>query len=184
MATSYALLLFCNLTFFAFLASITIGSSFVATDSELVERICNQTAPYYKFCKDVLNSDPRTPGADGATLAYVAFELANRNASSTQDQITLLLSNSTGLLHQHLEQCHLDYATAIVKTFLALTDLDQKTYGRLTYGRLTYFASMTGEQAKDCESAFDGTKSPLANNNNDLYGLSVICVALAKWLNV
>ncbi|XP_030519340.2 cell wall / vacuolar inhibitor of fructosidase 2-like [Rhodamnia argentea] len=179
MATSYAFLLFCNLTIFAFLASIITGSLAVTADSELVEQICNQTTPYYKFCKDALNSDPRTSGADGAKLAYVAFSLANRNASSTRDQITSLQSNSTGPVHLHLEQCRLDYATAIVKTTLALTDLDWETYGRLSY-----FASMTRDQAKDCELAFKGTKSPLTDNNNNLYGLSVICVVLAKWLNV
>ncbi|XP_030516983.1 cell wall / vacuolar inhibitor of fructosidase 2-like [Rhodamnia argentea] len=178
MATSYALLLFRNLTFFAFLASIIIESSIVGADSRLVEELCNQTQDY-KFCKDALDSDLRTPGADAVTLAYVAFGLAYSNASSTQDHITSLLSNSTGPVHQHLEQCQGDYFTAIAAIQDALTDLDSEKYGSLTY-----FSSTIGHQAEDCESAFMGTKSPLTDSNNDLNRLSVICVAIAEWLAV
>lgn len=53
-----------------------------------------------------------------------------------------------------------------------------------TYVRLTYFASTVGDQAKECESAFKGTESPLSDGNMDLYGLSVICVSIAQKLTV
>ncbi|XP_048140816.1 uncharacterized protein LOC125316500 [Rhodamnia argentea] len=183
MATSYALCLFCNLTFFTCLASIMIGSSVITADSDLVERMCGRSCSRAtssdKFCKDALNSDWRTPGADATILAYVAFGLAHLNASSTQDQITSLLSNSTGPVRQHLEQCLLDYATALNNTEEALTDLDWEEFGRLTS-----FAATAWEQAKNCESAFNGTKSPLTDNNNNLFGLSEICVCISQQLIV
>lgn len=174
MATSYALLLSCNLAFFAILlASIIAQSSYVTADSGLVDRVCKQTSDY-KFCISALNSDPRTPGADQFTLAYVAFGLAYRKASSTQGQITSLLRNSTGPVHQHLKQCQGYYATAIVKIREALANLDSETYDGLDG-----LATKAGDGAIDCESAFKGTKSPLTDSNKDLKGLSEICAAVA-----
>ncbi|KAF8031663.1 hypothetical protein BT93_D0774 [Corymbia citriodora subsp. variegata] len=166
MATSSPLLLFCGLAFAVLLAS-------TAADPGLVDKVCKQT-PDYKFCSDALNSDPRTPGADRITLAYVAFGLAYRNASSTQRRITSLLRNSTGPVHQHLEQCRGDYATAIAKIQEALANLDSETYAGLDV-----LASKAGDRADDCESAFEGTKSPLTDSNKVLKGLSEICVAVA-----
>ncbi|XP_039166735.1 cell wall / vacuolar inhibitor of fructosidase 2-like [Eucalyptus grandis] len=180
MATSHALLLFCNLAFGLLALSVVVESSVVPPDYAEVDHVCSRTAPYYdKFCKDVLESDPRAPGADALTLAYVAFGLAHRNASGTRDQITSLLSNSTGLVRQHLERCRGDYATALANIQEALNDLDSKTYGRLTY-----FSASLLDRAKDCESAFKGTKSPLTDNNEDLKGFSVIGVSIAEELIV
>ncbi|XP_048140814.1 putative invertase inhibitor [Rhodamnia argentea] len=173
MATSYALRLFCNLSCSIFLASIISRSWNVIADSGLVDKVYKQASDY-KFCNDALNSDPRTPGADEITLAYVAFGLAYRKASSTQLQITSLLNNSTSPVHEHLEQCHGDYVTAIAKIQEALTDLDSETYDGLAG-----LASKAGDRAVDCESAFNRTKSPLTDNNRDLKGLSEICVAVA-----
>ncbi|KAK3433667.1 hypothetical protein EUGRSUZ_D00968 [Eucalyptus grandis] len=174
MATSSALLLFCNLAFVVLLASIAAQSPRIAAaDSGLVDKVCKQT-PDYKFCSDALNSDPRTPGADQITLARVAFSLANSKASSTQGEITSLLSNSTGPVHQHLEQCQGDYATAVAKIQEALTNLDSETYAGLDV-----LATKAGDAADDCESAFKGTESPLTESNKVLKGLSEICVAVA-----
>lgn len=168
MPTSYALLAFAVL-----LVSIIAQSLHVTADSGLVDMVCKQTSDY-KFCRDALYSDPRTPDADEITLTYVAFGLAYRKASSTQDQITSLLSKSTGPLHQQLKQCHGDYAMAIAKIQEALTDLDSETYDGLAD-----LATKASNQAEDCESAFKGTNSPLTSNNKDLKGLSEICAAVA-----
>ncbi|KAI3440253.1 PMEI domain-containing protein [Psidium guajava] len=174
MATSHALRLSCNLACaIIFLASVISRSTNITADSGLVDKVCKQTSDY-KFCSDALNSDLRTPGADEITLAYIAFGLAYHKASSTQLQITSLLSNSTGPVHEHLEQCHGDYVTAIAKIQEALTDLDSETYDGLAG-----LASQAGDQADDCESAFKGTTSPLSDGDKDLKRLSEICVAVA-----
>ncbi|KAL3742398.1 hypothetical protein ACJRO7_017813 [Eucalyptus globulus] len=157
MATSHALLLFCNLPFFALLAWIIIESSVVtAADPRLVDWICYRTTPVYKIFKDVLDSDPCTPGASAA----------HRNASRTREHITSLLSNLTDPVHQLLERYRRDYATVI------------------TYVRLIYFPSTLLNQAKDCESAFEGAKSPLTDSNTDLEGFSAIGVSIAQELTV
>lgn len=159
--------------------SIFIQPSYAAATTaiqptNLVKKVCSQTSNY-NFCVETLYADPRTPEADRYVLAYVIFGSAYQSATTTHDQINLLLKNATASQMPRLKRCDRDYTKAVSKLLEAHDDLDSETFESLA--KLSRIASSA---ADDCETSFKGTRSPLTTNNKGLKGLCEICAVVSK----
>ncbi|MED6131688.1 hypothetical protein PIB30_012126 [Stylosanthes scabra] len=146
--------------------------------------VCEKTSNY-TFCVESLYSDHHTPNADPYALAYVAFRLAYRNATSTRDYIAELLNNaSCSSCHHHkiLVRCEDDYKEAVSAIEKGYKDLNSQTYLELDY-----LAGVASDDAEDCQDSFQGKTgyhyySMIEFMNKDFKGLCQICVAISKLL--
>ena len=157
--------------------ALLLFAAAAAASPELVQSVCRHTSNY-TFCASTLAADPRTPSADSYALAFVAFEIAYKNASATRAAASALLRRAGADVsrRQSLERCGAEYDGAVAALEMAYNDLNSETFFEL--------ADLAGEasrRAGKCDAAFKGVKDrPLAGRNKALKALCEICVAVSK----
>ncbi|WOK94941.1 invertase inhibitor [Canna indica] len=155
---------------------------------DIVDETCNQTASddpnvNYTLCVDSLRSVPRSKHADLRGLAIISLRLAKANATHAKSLAKALLkaekATMSGYEKSCLETCRDLYGEAVsslkstVRMIKAERYVDAKVY-----------ASSAVDAPGGCEDGFQegGIASPLAEENDYLFQLAVIALAITSRL--
>ncbi|KAI3446690.1 hypothetical protein Pfo_003355 [Paulownia fortunei] len=153
-------------------------------DATLLDTICRQSnvQPFYEFCVQLLNSDPRGLTSNLTGMAQVALELDIKEALSTLVSIDDMARapGTDTTMKIYLLKCSDRYAE--------IASLLQQASGDLAQGLLQGVrdsALSAGSKAQDCETTFNGPPlrlSPISSNNAEVNDLGIIVAAIIDLL--
>ncbi|CAN1178486.1 Cell wall / vacuolar inhibitor of fructosidase 2 [Linum perenne] len=150
-----------------------------SAQKDVVDKICNQSTDY-RLCRDLLNADPRTPGADWAVMSDVVVRLALNNARDTIGYLSHIQGTGGGRIGmKRVGSCIKDYEYARNKMLFAYADEDSEDYSGLAG-----YAKDAAHAVSHCEHIFSkSTWKPLGNRTNVFTILSEAVASIGKSLS-
>ncbi|XP_022135660.1 putative invertase inhibitor [Momordica charantia] len=129
--------------------------------NELITKTCTST-PYKDFCISILQSSPKSNGADLYGLAEILMETAAQNVSSIYESINHLQNDSSpdAFMEQCLADCLESFQDAIDQIEDSVTALEFKAYNDIKT-----WVSAAMSDAATCDQGFkdrQGYQSPVA----------------------
>ncbi|XP_055826186.1 pectinesterase inhibitor-like [Solanum dulcamara] len=174
MALSY------NFAIFLIASVLSILFTLTSVKADLINDVCSKTQKP-AICLSALNGDPRSKGANLEGLGTISIDLSQKNAKSTHDLVSTLLTQATDPnLKRRYTSCLENYNDA-------LNNLGE-LYGFLNskdYDSLNIHASAASDDPSTCDDNFSGppTESPQLKDASDkLQGLIGITLVISNQL--
>ncbi|KAK1272357.1 hypothetical protein QJS04_geneDACA020610 [Acorus gramineus] len=156
------------------------------TEADLIGYACSEgqaTTPNfsYKFCVDVLRSDPKTNKSSLHDLSLVPLRLAISKATSTVSLLqTLLRKSSDPRVRGHLTNCLHQYSEMVTELIYSVEDIHSGDYFDADL-KLRDALNSPGR----CEDGFrsdggGGGVSPVKGMNDEISNLIVVCELLVE----
>ncbi|XP_020114879.1 putative invertase inhibitor [Ananas comosus] len=175
---------------FLFLLILHQSSSFstvdVSADSDIIIETCNRCASSdpnvnYTLCVASLESVPKARQSDLQGLAVVAVRLAKSNMTRAKSKAKNLLKAKS--LDPYMESC-LETCRELYSNSIADLEDSVKAIKSSRYGDANILISSAVDVPRTCEDGFDeeGLQSPLSEENDELFGLTVIALAITSLL--
>ncbi|CAK8563784.1 unnamed protein product [Lathyrus sativus] len=146
-------------------------------NANLIQQTCKKT-PKYATCIKTLESDPRSSDVNLQDLAVISLTSIGPALNTALTQITDLVKvNREPAQTEALNSCAERYSAILVgdlpKSIAALKLGDPKLAEE--------GANDAAVEASSCENGFNG-KSPLTDENADIYDAAIIAAAIVKQL--
>ncbi|KAJ7977908.1 putative Pectinesterase inhibitor [Quillaja saponaria] len=152
------------------------------TSTDLIIQVCSR-ALQKDMCKNILESDPESKGADIHGLDKIALKTALTNATNINNQINQLLNKESDVsdpkVEQGLSDCSKNYQDAIDQLEDSLAAIDSKGYNDVN----TWVTAAIAD-AESCEQGFKDqkVKSPITPMNTLFSQLCNISLAITNVL--
>lgn len=149
--------------------------------NDLVAKTCSST-PYNDLCKAILQSSPKSNGADLYGLAHILMDIAAENVTNIYDSINQLQndSNIDSFMDECLTDCLESYQDAIDQIEDSVTALEFKAYNDVKT-----WVSAAMSDAASCDMGFKdrpGYKNPIAPMTTTFDQICSIILAITQQL--
>lgn len=159
-------------------------STIVSADSDIIIDTCNRCASSdpnvnYTLCVTSLESVLQASQSDLEGLAIISVRLAKSNMTQAKSKVKNLLKAES--LDPYVESC-LETCRELYSNSIADLKDSVKAIKSSRYNDANILISSAVDVPRTCEDGFDegGLQSPLSKENDELFGLVVIALAITS----